>query len=114
MRACHRLGGRLAIVVADEAFRVELKLALERATTVSMPHWTAAFVTAAEATAFLGDSFTGAEDAAGRLVVEAGEQGPQIKAGLEQVIVDHVDQMDGLEQLIVIAVGLDSEIGQVC
>ena len=89
------LHDRLAILCPEADFLAALRPELEKRTAVQFPDWRHVYVSAAEAAAHVGNS-----------VESRGLPGD----GLERIVVDTVDQFDGLERLMVIAVGLDHPI----
>lgn len=104
----------------EENFRRAFGGALEVALADTMPEWRPRLLTAADAMASLiapgDDSLASLDDASGggsALADEADGAAAEVWMEEDRVVLECVDQMDGLEHLIIIAVGLDSVIGQV-
>ena len=90
-----RLHDRLAIIVSDARFRTRLKAQLESALKYS-------------GNAHLQSLELVDAQQASRADVHANS--PQKRKGKEWLVLDTVEEFDGLERLIIIAVGLDSPI----
>eukprot|EP01047_Picozoa_sp_COSAG01_P026786 COSAG01_NODE_1738_length_9362_cov_3.455468_4_plen_762_part_00 len=82
------LHDRLALIVPDTAFRDELQPVLQEQLKQAFPERNFQLATAQEACALVGPTTD----------------------GTEWLLLDEIEQLDGLERLIVIAVGLDSPI----
>ena len=89
------LHDRLAVLCPDAAFAAAFGPELVAACDRRFPEWSLSFVSAAQASAHVGAALDGS---------------CLPSDGRERLVLDTVDQFDGLERLVVIAVGLD----QVC
>ena len=123
-----RLHRRLAIVVPDEEFRLRLRTALRVTLAARFPTWQPRLVTASASVADVSDvagcTEHGGVGAGGVTGNDEGEGGDDDGGddggdddgdggegeGRDVIILESVGLMDGLEQLIVLAVGLDSVI----
>lgn len=89
------LHDRLALLCASGAFVARLRPELTDRLARTFPNWQVALVSAADASAHVGSSVDGSGLPAD---------------GIERIVLDSIDQFDGLERLIVIGVGLDHPI----
>jgi hypothetical protein len=96
------LHDRLAIIVPDEDFRAQLRPLLERQLNAAFPGRFELVRTAAAAAACV---------VGGRFAGPGRQQQQQQQQPREQLVLDDMAQLDGLERLMVVAVGLDSAVG---
>ena len=89
------LHDRLALLCASGAFVARLRPELTDCLARTLPDWQVALVSAADASAHVGSSVDGSGLPAD---------------GIERIVLDSIDQFDGLERLIVIGIGLDHPI----
>eukprot|EP01047_Picozoa_sp_COSAG01_P067792 COSAG01_NODE_9645_length_2381_cov_1.943032_2_plen_547_part_00 len=97
------LHDRLAIIVPDEDFRAQLRPLLERELHAAFP---GRFELVRTATAAAACVVGGRPAGPGRQ-----QQQQQQQQQREQLVLDDMAQLDGLERLMVVAVGLDSAVG---
>ena len=89
------LHDRLALLCASGAFVARLRPELTDCLARTLPDWQVALVSAADASALVGSSVDGSGLPAD---------------GIERIVLDSIEQFDGLERLIVIGIGLDHPI----
>ena len=92
------LHDRLAILCPTSDFATTLHEPLLTALSEAFPSWTVNLISAAEASASIGTALDHASEPT------------EGDAGCESLVLDAIDQFDGLERLIVIGVGLDQPI----
>ena len=115
-----RLHNRVAIVVPDEPFRAELEPLLAAALTERFPTWNQVLVDAATASSDIGPpprpQLPSAEDASESSSASSSAATATATAtrppptATDWIVLDTIGQLDGLERLVVVAVGLDAEI----
>jgi hypothetical protein len=88
------LDDRVAILGPSASFVAALREPLAAALETAHPHHTVALVSAADASAAIGNAL---------------EHGAPTD-GIERIVLDAIEQFDGLERLIIVAVGLDTPI----
>ena len=91
------LHDRVAILCPSSEFAHDLAAPLRAALAAAFPEWRVRLVSAADASASIGDALDGTSAPAD---------------GCESLVLDAIGQFDGLERLIVIGVGLDQPISE--